>query len=154
MFSWSFPAMGGFLEYYLKHPMGRPNYQRILNAHGTLPLALQKDFGLKVLESEADGTQEVLEQPTEKELAKLRSTKETKFTDLVDAESGKKLVEMTWAELRAKAVKHEIFSTGMKKQEILEAFLERAKDVIPEEVVTPPGVEGEAETKVLFGEGK
>lgn len=97
--------------------MGRPNYQRILAAHGKLPPDLMRDFGLLVVTSEVDGSSEVVD-PVADEVKP--AVEAPDYSSLVDAESGKKLLDMTWPELKAKAAKDGI--TG-KKKDILDAYL-------------------------------
>lgn len=104
--------------------MGRPNYNRIIQIHGALPTGLQEDLGLKILRTDEGETQQVLEPALP---GKVKAEEAPDYSILVDAVSGKKLLEMTWPEIKAKAVKDEIFKNGMKKKDILDEYLKRSE---------------------------
>lgn len=94
-----------------------------------------EDFGLKVLESDVTGEQEVLSVPSARELSSLTPTPDARpFSHLVDAESGKKLVDMTWPEIKGKALKDNLFKKGMKKADILAEYeaMSTAPEALPE----------------------
>lgn len=101
--------------------MGRPNYQRILQAHGKLPDQLMADLGIKVIEAEVTGQKIVV---TTEEMTPKKGEKVVlgKYDEVVDA-SGKKLVDYAWSELKSKAVADGIFKKEMKKVDIMDAYL-------------------------------
>lgn len=104
--------------------MGKPNYQRILAVHGHLPNQLAQDFGLKILDQKVDSTASAVivpETPLEIKKPKKVKSVDEKYADLVD-ENGKKLVEYSWVELRAKAGKDGKFQPENKRVDILEAY--------------------------------
>lgn len=107
--------------------MGKPNYQRILAAHGRLPDQLMEDFGLKILDQKVDSTATAVTIP--KTLPIIEKSKNVKsideeYVDLID-ENGRKFIEYSWIELRAKASKDGIFQQGFKRADILKEYAKK-----------------------------
>ena len=129
--------------------MARPNFQRIIDAHGKLPDALMKGMGMTILDSTVDSSATVItKSPEKKEAApdlnaaskpgevKLppENKKEVddekpltpeqineKYSHLVD-KSGKKLIEYNWTDLRSKATEDKVYKSKMNRLQILEHY--------------------------------
>ena len=110
--------------------MSRPNYQRILDAHGKLPDQLAQDFGLRILEEKTDKKNSVLEGYEAPEVEE--KTEGGKYDAVVDKD-GQRLVDYDWAALRAKARADGIVLKGLKKDQIMDIYLEKF-NALPNEI--------------------
>lgn len=117
--------------------MARPNYQRIINAHGKLPDQLASDLGVTVIK-EGEQVAQVFDTPQtetkeENKSPQVQSELDGKFDFIVDKE-GKKLVEYSWTELRAKAREDGLFKSGLRRLDILKLYADKF-NALPEEEV-------------------
>lgn len=116
--------------------MARPNYQRIINAHGKLPDQLAEDLGVTVVK-EGEKVAQVFDTPQtetkeENKSGQVQSELDKEFDFIVDKD-GRKLIEYSWPELRGKAREDGIFKSGLKRVDILKLYADKF-NALPEEV--------------------